>query len=138
MNRTDFRQIARIRLEEAKILLDNGKFDGAYYLSGYVIECALKACICKKTNRYDFPPDRKSVEECYNHDLERLIGAAELSINLKNEINRNHQFSINWTIVKDWDETSRYEIQTMVKARDLYSAITDRRNGVLKWIRQYW
>jgi hypothetical protein len=35
------------RIEEAQILFGSKKFDGAYYLSGYSIELALKAKICR-------------------------------------------------------------------------------------------
>ena len=49
MNRGEFQEIANIRLRDAKVLLDNECFDGAYYLAGYVIECALKAWIAKNT-----------------------------------------------------------------------------------------
>ena len=36
------------RLEEAEILYQNGKFDGAFYLSGYSVELMLKAKICER------------------------------------------------------------------------------------------
>jgi hypothetical protein len=72
MNRSNFIKLAELRLEEAKTLLDAEKFDGAYYLCGYVIECALKACIAKKTKRYDFP-DKATVQDSYTHDLIKLI-----------------------------------------------------------------
>jgi hypothetical protein len=37
MNRGDFQELSIIRLQDAKILLDNKCYDGAYYLSGYVV-----------------------------------------------------------------------------------------------------
>jgi HEPN domain-containing protein len=43
LNRRDFQELALVRLNEAKVLLDAGHFDGAYYLAGYAVECALKA-----------------------------------------------------------------------------------------------
>lgn len=49
MNRLDLQNLALARLEEVEVLLNNHKYSGAYYLSGYVIECALKACIAKQT-----------------------------------------------------------------------------------------
>ncbi|MBP1971735.1 HEPN domain-containing protein [Virgibacillus natechei] len=42
MNRKELKEIAEIRLKEAKVLLENKCYDGTYYLSGYVIECVLK------------------------------------------------------------------------------------------------
>ena len=110
MNRDDFKQIAKIRLKEAKTLLSNGNYDGAYYLCGYVVECGLKACIAKKTKRYDFP-DIKTVGDSYTHRIEELIGVAGLKQDLQNEINRSRRFAVNWTVVKDWKEVSRYERQ---------------------------
>jgi len=77
LNRNDFQELARIRLREAEALLEAGCFDGAFYLMGYVVECALKACIAKQTKEYDFP-DRKTVNASYTHDLEDLLGVAGL------------------------------------------------------------
>jgi HEPN domain-containing protein len=56
MNRTEFQSLAEVRIREAKALLDAGLWDGAYYLAGYAVECALKACIAKRTRAEDFPP----------------------------------------------------------------------------------
>jgi hypothetical protein len=41
MNRADLQQIAELRLQEARTLLTGGFPDGAYYLAGYAVECAL-------------------------------------------------------------------------------------------------
>ena len=48
-----------MRVKEAAVLLQNGCPEGAYYLAGYAVECALKACVAKQTREHDFP-DRKS------------------------------------------------------------------------------
>lgn len=55
MNRSDIQILADIRVGEAKALLDLGHWPGAYYLAGYAVECALKACIAKLTKADDFP-----------------------------------------------------------------------------------
>lgn len=65
--------LAQIRLQEAQALLKAGLPDGAYYLAGYSIECALKACIAKSTRRYDFPPDKKTIDAIYVHNLKGLM-----------------------------------------------------------------
>ena len=36
-HRYDFQKLAGIRLEDAKTLLRNGRYEGCYYLSGYVV-----------------------------------------------------------------------------------------------------
>lgn len=53
MKRQDLRELALLRLKEAQVLFANGCWSGAYYLAGYAIECALKACIAKKTERFE-------------------------------------------------------------------------------------
>ena len=45
MNRADFQRLADVRIDEAGVLLAAGRWSGAYYLAGYAVECALKACI---------------------------------------------------------------------------------------------
>jgi HEPN domain-containing protein len=137
MNRNDLQELARIRIEEAALLLANGKSEGAYYLSGYAIECALKACIARKTQQYDFP-DKEAVNQSYTHDLSQLIKAAGLEVELDQKRAADGNFETNWAVVKDWSEKDRYRKQTAQKAQDLYSAITDATNGVLQWVMQHW
>lgn len=55
MVRRDFQDLATVRIREAESLLAAGLFDGAYYLAGLAVECALKACIAKATQQYDSP-----------------------------------------------------------------------------------
>ncbi len=77
MTRFDFQRLAKIRIKEAEALLDNGHYNGAYYLAGYAVECALKACIAKQTLRYDFPEKRR-VDNSHTHDLTKLVRVADL------------------------------------------------------------
>jgi len=137
MNRDDLREIAHIRLKDARVLLENGNYEGAYYLCGYVIECGLKACIAKQTKQYDFP-DRRTVNDSYTHDLTKLVGVADLESDLDIEKERDKGFELNWSIVEKWSEESRYQKRSEKDARDLYSAITNRKSGVLRWITQHW
>jgi len=88
MNRTDFQEITGIRLRESKALLAAGFPDGAYYLAGYAIECALKACIAKRTREHDFP-EKKLVNDSHTHDLGKLIQLAELQVELDNAMQTN-------------------------------------------------
>lgn len=106
MNRTDFQRLARIRNKEAKVLFDNGCYDGAYYLAGYAVECAIKACIAKQTKRYDFP-DKKQAEESYTHDLTKLIKVAKLEDALNEKTALNATFAESWRILRTWSEAAR-------------------------------
>lgn len=138
MNRDDLQRIARLRVKEAKVLLENGYFSGAYYLLGYAVECALKACIAKQIKRYDFP-DRKLVSDSYSHELEKLLSVSGLKSELQKEIQNNPNLEVNWAIVKDWSVESRYSTDiSETTARDFYSAVTTRKNGVLSWLKKWW
>lgn len=140
MNRQRFQDIADIRLKEAKALLDVGFFEGAFYLAGYVAECALKACIAKKTHEYDFPPDPDYVRSVYTHNLKRLLMVAELNKKLEVDAPKGSPLDQSWATAYLWSENSRYERVTMNMALDLYNAIADPnpQRGVLAWLRQYW
>jgi len=130
--RKDFRTLTELRISEAKILLSNRKEHGAYYLAGYAVECALKACIAKKTKRFQFPPKADEVRKVYSHRLEELVEAAGLKDQRDRELKSNSSFAANWNTVKDWTEESRYKT-TGLNGRDMYNAVTDV-HGVLPWI----
>jgi HEPN domain-containing protein len=68
MNRKELQKLAAVRLREAKLLLSANAPDGAYYLAGYAVECALKASIARKTKRHHFP-EKDTVQASYSHDL---------------------------------------------------------------------
>src|SRR5271167_3375901 len=108
MNRNDFQALSRTRINEAKALLRLSHFSGAYYLAGYSIECALKACIAKETLRYDFPPDRKRTEEVYRHSAPELLKAARLGSALEAAIDLDLALRNNSKIVGSWSEQDRY------------------------------
>ncbi|MBO1515504.1 HEPN domain-containing protein [Metabacillus bambusae] len=130
MNRGEFQELAHIRLTDAKVLLDNECYDGAYYLAGYVIECALKACIAKRTREFDFP-DKQIVDKIYSHKLTQLLSVIG--------IQPPEDIEVNWAVVKDWSEQHRYKRQhTEIEAKDMYEAVSDPDEGVLEWIKQHW
>lgn len=137
MNRKDLQDLALIRLKEAKALLDQGFHDGAYYLCGYAIECALKACIAKNVRQYDFP-DKKVVIDSHTHDIEKLIKVAGLEPELKLQIQKDQEFKLNWQVVRDWSEISRYKRSSEFDATDIYFSIVDEQNGIMPWIRKRW
>jgi HEPN domain-containing protein len=138
MNRDDLRKVAELRIAEAEVLLQNRHFEGAYYLAGYAVECALKACIASITKEHDFP-DKKRVNDSYSHDLERLAAAAQLKVHLDSDIRDNRQFRDNWNTVKDWSEETRYvHGVSEATARELIEAITEPTNGVMQWVRKWW
>jgi len=137
MNRSDLQELAELRLRESKALLDAGFPDGAYYLAGYAVECALKACIAKRTREHDFP-ERTLVNESYTHNLKELLRLTLLNGELDIAVQANPALRSSWTIVQSWSETSRYQRKTMQEADALLRAIEDRTGGLLPWVRQRW
>lgn len=138
MNRSNFQKLAKIRLEDAEALLQQGCYSGAYYLCGYIVECGLKACIAKQTKKFDFPPNPTTIRDIYVHDLEKLIKAAGLRRALDEDLEKDSDLEVNWALVKDWNEKSRYEKHTETEAQNLYDAITDKKHGVLQWLSRRW
>jgi len=137
MNRVDLQGIAETRVQESGALLAAGFPDGAYYLAGYAVECALKACIAKRTREHDFP-EKALATRSYTHKLQDLLVVAELRTELEAALQADPIMQANWTIVKDWSEESRYEKRTLQEAEILLRAIEDKKGGLLPWIMQRW
>jgi HEPN domain-containing protein len=138
VTRAELQKLTRIRLTEARILLRNGCYEGAYYLAGYAVECAIKACIAKKVRRFEFP-DKKLAVESYTHDLKKLLGAAELKPYHDAALESDLIFKEHGQVVAEWSEQRRYELYVKRKtAERFYCGIVARRHGVLAWLKQYW
>jgi HEPN domain-containing protein len=138
MNRADLQQLSELRIKEARVLLDAGSYPGAYYLAGYAVECALKACIAKQTKQYDFP-SKDIVNRSWTHKLGELLNLAELKDRLENDMTLNRDLDAFWAIVVNWEEKKRYELGvTQEDARNLCDAISDPVNGVLQWLKTWW
>jgi hypothetical protein len=136
MNRKDLQGLSRVRLSEGKALLGRGLPDGAYYLAGYAVECALKACIAKRTQRHDFP--EKIVDASHAHNLKELVRIANLE-SLRHDAGRTDpKFDENWVIVQSWSEQSRYVRHPPASAQELVDAGADSNHGVMRWIKRYW
>lgn len=117
-------------------LVKNRKLQGAYYLAGYAVECALKACIAKQTKRYEFPPKIKDVQKIYTHDLNQLLKHAELEKQFEDDAKNNPTLAANWGVVKEWNEESRYVLSAL-NGRDFCAALSGP-DGVLTRIKSRW
>jgi len=138
MNRRTLQALTRDRLADARALLRAGRYGAAYYMAGYAVECALKSCLAKRINKHDFP-DRKLTNDCYTHDLQKLVNAADLKALLEGAYSSNTNLERNWEIVRDWSAEDRYNPNiSRGEAHDLYRAITERRGGVFTWLRIHW
>ena len=90
-------------LLDALTLKENGRFDGAAYLSGYVVECSLKTLIILQT--------RKAIKGHKLNELSnRVLELAKLPTSKTARYNK--VISSNLSIsdpVKGWKETLRYQ-----------------------------
>ena len=146
MNRASFHQLPEVRIKEARALLAAEFPGGAYYLAGYAIECALKACIAKRTHEHDFP-EKKLVIDSHTHHLGKLLDLAGLSDLLKKDVVGNIELKLDWETVREWSEQSRYGLfdddpighwSGLASAQSLIDAVESKKGGVLRWIRQSW
>jgi HEPN domain-containing protein len=138
VNRKQLQDLTKVRLGEARVLLAAKMYDGAYYLTGYAVECALKSCIAKQIKKYDFP-DKKLAVGSHTHNLEELLNVSGLKQAHSNELANNPDFKLNWLVVKDWSERARYTTgRSKAEAKDLYAAVTARKNGILRWLKKQW
>ena len=138
LNRATLQTLAKSRLEEGRILLANNQWTGAYYFTGFAVECALKACLARAVKKHDYP-DKDFVKEMYQHNLKNLIRLdAALLAALQADMARDAKLAANWNTVKDWDDEKRYDIVQEQEARALYDAATKKGSGVMRWIRGKW
>ena len=136
MNRADLKKLSNTRIREAKALFAAEEYSGAYYLAGYAVECALKACFAKGVKRHDFPDKR--VRDVFTHDLPRLINYAGLNDELELAKKASTKFVASWDVVCKWTEESRYSTWARNDAEQILDAIARRKDGVLPWIKQLW
>jgi HEPN domain-containing protein len=138
VTRAEFQALADVRLQEAKTLLDAGLWDGAYYLAGYAVEVALKACIINRVMATDAFPEKKFSENCWTHDLGKLMNLAGLELVWNAATAADSILSGNWGIVRLWSEQTRYHRITNAEAVSLYHAVSEVTPGVLTWIKTQW
>jgi len=140
MTRADWQQIAEERLIAVQTLLAAHNWPSAYYLAGYAVECGLKSCVLAHVvmaPEVIFLEKRYS-EKCWTHEIEELVKLAGLEAARGADTAANAALGVNWLIVKNWTEKSRYQMKTQPEAQGLYNAIADNANGVMQWIRVRW
>lgn len=125
------------RLAEARTLAGAGRWSGAYYLGGFVVECGLKAVIARQFRAARWP-DRQLVLKIHTHDPQALAEAAGLKPGLDSLRASDADFATNWKTVQSWKVDARYGTFSEAEARDLLRAISAPRSGVLAWIRRHW
>jgi len=112
MTRKEIGQKARQYLQDAQILINGKRYEGAVYLLGYVLELSLKRAICKCLDWQEYPPEGKwdNYRTFKSHNLVVL-----LSLSRKEKMVRKTLFT-EWSNVSQWDPgTLRYRSKKFPK-----------------------
>src|ERR1044071_7859746 len=88
-------RLSEARLYDAKLLLDSGRAESAYYLAGYSVELMLKAIVAK-TVQAEAIPSREFIKEILTHDFDRLVRLARLTEALQSREDSEPQFAARW------------------------------------------
>lgn len=148
--RTDFQDVAQLRITEAQTLLDHHLPDGAFYLAGYAVECALKAAICKTLGIDDFfePNTAKThsakvqddvLQKFKTHDYGTLLALSGLYYTLEAATVADISLGDAWTVIRRLTRTEQYRYETVLRKEpgDVKSFV-DSIHIFLQWIKTYW
>ncbi|MDP3633586.1 hypothetical protein [Phenylobacterium sp.] len=137
MKRSELRAVAQTKLDDALLLLAHKRYSNAYYLAGYAIEIALKACISRQITA-DVIPDKAFINAIHTHQLKDLVGVAGLNGELRAKEVGDAEFSTNWALVRQWHPEKRYSSIDSYSAETMLHATNDQKAGVFPWIQTYW
>lgn len=136
-SRAELQAVADRKLDDARTLFDNGGYSNAFYLAGYAIECALKACIAKQVLPETIP-DKKFVNAIYTHSFNDLVGLAGLRGELRAKQDADQDFQAQWALASEWSPEVRYESVDKATTHLMLIAVGDANHGVLPWIKTFW
>ena len=137
VDRRDLQELARVRLKEATALLSLGLFDGAYYPAGYAVECGLKACIAKEPCGTSFRTSGGWIPATRTTCVSWLE-LTGLSDELAGRVGKDPGFKLNWEVVQEWSEQSRYQKHRPEAAQQMLEGVGNRSHGVISWIKLHW
>lgn len=137
LTKSDLEKLAQLRLDDAMLLMNAGRSSSAYYLAGYAVELALKACI-SKLFRPNAIPEKAFIDAVYTHKLDQLLATAGLAIKFKDACAADHLLAAYWGVASQWRETSRYDLWDPMSAASLLQAIHEPNHGVFQWVKQHW
>lgn len=134
--RQTLQNLALAKVDDATLLFVNDRHSNAYYLYGYGIELALKACIARQISAETIP-DRAIFKNLFTHKLSDLVALAGLASRLQ-ERRKDREFDIRWAVVVEWSEEARYEMIDAVLSTAMADAVEHPVHGVMAWLKQYW
>ena len=135
---TDLKNIALKRLESAEHLIKAGDWEGAAYMMGFSLECALKSAICKTLHLQAYPEYTKNKEVAsffMTHKFDCLYVVSGLTdifnVNAGGDAYWNwSEFTKNYT--GNWVET-RYQLSNWdgQKVSGLFKYLSDTNHGII-------
>jgi HEPN domain-containing protein len=105
LTRWNLWETARARLQDAEVLLQSQRYDGAVYVCGYAIEIALKEKICRTLNWPDFPltgGEFQKYQSFKTHDLDVLLHLSGVEQTIKENMLSQ------WSAIARWSPEARY------------------------------
>ncbi|MDR3493049.1 MAG: hypothetical protein P4L82_00460 [Ancalomicrobiaceae bacterium] len=137
ISRVQLHDLAEAKLADAQLLFANQRFSNAYYLFGYSVEIALKACVAKHFVA-DALPDKTLAQKIFTHRFPELVGLAGLTVHLDTTMKADGVFKSHWLAVNGWSEEARYASFDEIECKTMKYAILDPDHGVMRWLKQYW
>jgi HEPN domain-containing protein len=137
----DLQRLAEVRLKEAEALFAAGMYDGCVYLCGYVVEMALKACICKTLKVPEYPDEEQGTKSAFKtHDFDSLVLLAGLRPAVEDKRKASKDFRENWSLATGWKPYDRYVLngKTAENAEATLNALRSPTEGVLVWLSKQW
>lgn len=116
LDQQTLRSIAEARLEDAQILFDNQRYDGAAYICGYAVELALKARICDTLQVQEYPEKEHGFK---THNLDLLLLLSGRSFIKKDQAH----FTIWSSVVDKWQPEMRYRAIGIISPADARTLI---------------
>ena len=113
--------IAQARLDDARILIQAGRYDGALYLCGYAVELSLKARICRTLDWLGYPATKREFDGYQSfktHDLDILLRLS----GRESYVKMNHL--ADWSAVAQWSPEARYQPVGTISPADAQTMIT--------------
>jgi len=142
----DFKIISKTRLKTVQILIDGKDWDGSAYMMGYVLECALKAVICKTLHLISYPEyTRNAKVDNYfmTHQFDQLLTPSGMenifSARGKKDIFRNwseftQEYQGDWTAMRyNIDRQKQFD---EIKVKKMYNNLTGKPYGIITVIKK--
>jgi hypothetical protein len=140
----DIKSLAAERFTDAECLFANGRYDAAYYMAGYTVELLIKSKVCKNlgiedffdfANRNKFKNNDTITRPFKAHDLEQLLILSGIYTDFQEQLIKNKDFKIAWSIIEVWSENCRYLTGKKENdAKDLLTSIKQFELWILKYL----